>query len=377
MSETLLVIASSAPPDRKAYSRDLLDCLCYPAGHTAHFSYRAKWVEPGLFTRKIDPGGAPALIVLCDESKSGVSGFEFIPLRRARLLAIEPRSVLEAGQQDENTYITLRFELGPFVQLAPKTSKEDFARWNNWVKAGSPQPFPRDHASAASAKFVFERSGFEERATNDQQASWRELAEKIASTQSLANDYLFRVASVETRDRRGGLRELAPQSLLEHQGYRVDAPGSYVVNLAWQHAAKPAPVAASSSESVVLTGPLSSSFGRHTEARLLVRVGRVYEEETVTVVLAHQDRSVSSPVANLLFILRPARWLLPTIVALLSIGALMTGVSKDVVAELTSAGSWANSNAAAIAWLLKAAGAVAVGTGGYMGFRRLPKGMGL
>lgn len=373
MSQTVLVIGTSAPSDREVYSRDLLDCLCYPVGHTAQFSYRAKWVEPGLFTRRISGNGIPSLVVLCD----GSSEFDFIPLRRATLLAIEPRSVLEAGQQDENTHITLRFALGPFVQLSPKTAQEEFQRWNEWIKGGTPRPFPRDHPSESSAKFIFERSGFEERTISDQQVSWRELAEKISRTQSLADSYLFRVVGVESQDKRDRSSELASRSFLMQQVYDVSTPGSYIVKLTWQQSTKPAPMAACSSDSAILIGPLTSSFGRHTEGSLLVRVRRVYEEEMVNVVLTEHDGGVNSPVANLLFRLRPSKWLLPAIVLLLSLGALMTGVTKDAISELTSSGTWANAHAGAIAWLLKATGAIAVGTGGYLGFRRLPKGIGL
>ena len=377
MSQTVLVMGTSAPSDRKAYSRDLLDCLCYPIGHTAQFSYRARWVEPGLFTRKISNAGIPSLVVLCDGPSAAGSQFDFVPLRHVTLLAVEPRSVLETGQQDENTYITLRFVLGPFVQLSPKTADVEFRRWDEWIKGGTPCPFPRGHPSESSARFVFERSGFEEQTKSDQQVSWRELAARISRTQSLADSYLFRVAGVESRDKHGRSSEVAPTNFLEQQGYDVSSPGSYVVKLLWQQSTKPAPMASSSSENAIPIGPLTSSFGRHTEGSLLIRVRRVYEEEMVNIVLTQDNEGVNSPVANLLFRLSPPKWLLPAIVLLLSLGALMTGVTKDAIAELTSSGTWANAHGGAIAWLLKATGAIAVGTGGYLGFRRLPKGIGL
>ena len=85
-----------------------------------------------------------------------------------------------------------------------------------------------------------------------------------------------------------------------------------------------------------------------------------------------EDTLARSARAEFLVTIDPPSWILPLVITLLAIGAFFTGVSENMVKEITRTGE----HAVVIGYVVKGFGTVLVGIGGYLGFRKLPSAAG-
>ena len=145
MSTEMVVVATSSPKNRPEYLADLLDCLAYPDGHTAAFSYRFKWIDPGIVFSASEQGSLPGLVVYCAQVP-GSDEFTFYPLRHVTVLGFEPLEVLKKNQQDLDTYVSVQLRLGPCVQVSPRAQEEQWTNWSRWIAGAKPRPFPQNRS---------------------------------------------------------------------------------------------------------------------------------------------------------------------------------------------------------------------------------------
>ena len=68
---------------------------------------------------------------------------------------------------------------------------------------------------------------------------------------------------------------------------------------------------------------------------------------------------------------RRPRWILPTAVALLAGGTMLTGTASETTEALAPTVEWLQTHTGAVVWSLKALGGLAVAIGAYLGFSRL------
>jgi hypothetical protein len=382
MSTETIVIATSSPKDRPEYLADFLNCLAYPKGHTATFSYRYKWIEDGVAQRIKDlkNGESLAGLVVYCASKAGSSEFSYYPVRHASIIGIEPREILRLNQQNDDTHFSIQLELGRYVSISPRKQSQ-WDVWSKWVSHQDPSPLPENNVHGSSAIFVFQRTGFaEESDTVDQETSWTQIINKLVEVPILKDCCFFRIGEVHEKKAPGQKLQVKRDSGLGSI-YSLQSPGEFLIDLKWHRPGLEVPKANVVASSVSIVGPITRSFGRQTHGTILLKVARLYETETVALEFTYSNSALGteSPTPRLLFSIKPAGWILVTVVVLLAIGSFLTGMTKEAVEQvmhLVPILSPFAQAAAVFSWAAKALGAFLVGLGGYLGFRRLPKGLG-
>lgn len=383
MSTETIIIATSSPDNRPEYLADLLNCLAYPEGHTAAFSYRYKWIEDGVAYRIKDSSSGSTLaglVVYC-ALQPDTTEFSYYPVRHVNIVGIEPRELLEAGSKDADSHFSIQLELGRYIRISPRDRDQQWVAWSQWLSNQSARPLPQNHPNKDSARFVFQASGFAERNdTVDQETSWTEVINKLAEKPALKDCCFFRIGEVREKKASGKKLQVQRDPGLGSL-YSLQSPGEFLIDLRWHRPGIEVPKANVATTSVSVVGPITRNFGRQTRGKLLLKVGRVYEAETVALEFTYSSATPGSesPTPRLLFLVRPAGWVLRIVIALLALGSLLTGMTKEAVEQVMHAIPILQpyiQSAAVFAWAAKAVGAFLVGLGGYLGFRRLPKGLG-
>jgi hypothetical protein len=372
----ILVIATSAPVDRVAYRRDLLNCMCFPASISVYFSYRRKWIDP-LVLSQPPKEGDPVVIVLCDIPENPDEGYRFLPIRHARFDRIEP---LEFGRlTDPNLYLGVKFQLTSFFRLdETKPVDEQRRAWQRWLEAYPSHPRPRGSSYKGESHFVFRSKAPMEGPHLSEDRAWDLIIEHVASARTLKDCTLFRVAGMCE----GGGRDCTSLPLVDYvdgKALQVRAAKSY--RLLLQYFLDPTTISrppeklqpSVSTGSIKTSRPLLESIGTSTRASIIVSCDRVYENEVATLVIEDpHDNEAKSPRAEFPLLLKPQRGLLVLVVILLVLGVLATGVDADTVKELAPEPSWVEAHASGIADVMKLVGGALVGLAGYLGFRKIP-----
>ena len=214
-ADDLIVIAKSAPDNRPGYCLNLLNCHCYPAGLPMQFTYRKRYIdlrllqhgEEGLKGRKV-------LILFCDQP-SGKPDFKYIPLRFATFRRFAPKGVLDVA--DDDTRLVVEVLLGNYVNADPASGSTQPDDWQKWFENQCPtyRPLPPGHPDEnARSRWVVPTANLpepkDERSTS---ARWISLSERLATSQSLKDCNLFRVAGIAR-----GVGEQADSVPLVQQG---------------------------------------------------------------------------------------------------------------------------------------------------------------
>ncbi len=199
----LVVIATQASGSRPAYRRDLLSCLAYEDGHRVSFLYRRRWIAETLRGRGAD--GRTALLVYCHppapEDATGIAAGrpKYVPLRYVTFEEIGPRALLDGDLATDDTYVTVTFTLGKFVNVAPSTLQATFQSFDNAVGG-----YPRCPKPGNDADWVFELEppaglGSDESAG----IAWPAIVSHLAGTDALAGCTFMTLAGMVRLDKSG------------------------------------------------------------------------------------------------------------------------------------------------------------------------------
>jgi hypothetical protein len=389
----IIVIATSTPPNRPAYRRDLLNCLCYPNGTSVRFSYRKRWIEEQLMNRWIEHhrsktlhlfGNIPALIVFCDIPESPDQDFKFLPLRYAQFEGFEPPEILERAALD--VQIAVRFKLDRFIYLVPAEIEKQRAMWQAWMLDQSgkhPRPISEDKIESTRTNLVFTARRFQEGLEAPEETSWVRLSEQISRARTMQESSLFRLIGVYEASSPSKQKHVRIKEQYGHRCYVFEAGKSYIINLQFYLDAGKARIPRSlvthvSTRAILLSKPLIKNIGLSTEVEIIVNTSKVYSGEIATLVIEDViDKGIPHMArAEFVVLLQPERWL-PLVVLLVAFGTFFTSVSpemvKDILTLLRAATSLAN-DTALIAYIIKGLGSVLVAVGAYLGFRKLPSG---
>ena len=407
MTQDYVFIATSATAERPVYRQDLLECLSRPAGHEASFTYRARWIEQRLLGQSIPGIGLPGILVFCDRPPEGRTEYTYYPLRKIYILEVEPRELLKSGQWNNDTYFTIRLKLDDYLDVDPADPNGNFNEWNNWFQRYQQRPRFTGVPNSNAVHFVFKQPDFPDKTGAGDDISWRLIVDRLGQTSSLEDCFFYRVVAISSLRKGGGTSDGFFRQTIENlraktlsrlskgrrvpgqirtiefygkQAYILSSRRHCTLEMTWfrpDNAREPEVV--TSSDKVTLIGPLTKSYGKYVSGKVRILAKQVFEEETVAL-------DIVSPSAQgefkekFYFVLRPSKGLLLLIVSLLAIGSLFTGVTHETLkdlSELSGKLSWLGSNVHIGVWGIKALGAVFVGLGGYLGFRRLPKGTGV
>jgi hypothetical protein len=368
----LMVIATSAPTDRPGYRRDLLSCLCYPSGISVLFSYRIRWIEKNLINDHERLKNSRALIVFCDIPDDPAQNFRFLPLRYARFVCFEPEELLQSNDLD--THIAVRFTLNRYAYPTPVAKQQE------WMLAqGDKFPRPRGHKDDKKSHLVLLTKDFQEGTQVSDAESWINLTKELAASKTLADCSFFRVADIKEQSYKS-LKSVAIEDFRIYKARVFESGKSYGINMQFYldpgKASPPKTLTPHiSTESIKLTRPLIENIGQQTNATIIANCSRVYFREIATLVIEDpEDRNSHTARAEFIVILKPAKWVLPTVVVLLILGTFSSSISSDSIKEFAQEGSGLHSHAAGFEFVFKAVGSLLVGLGAYLGFRKIPSG---
>jgi hypothetical protein len=382
IASDVLVLATSAPADRVAYRRDLLNCMCFPDSISVHFTYRRKWIDPDVLANSPKEGD-PVVIVLCDipDPAHPDKGYGFLPIRHGRFTQFDPPNY--SGVTDPDRYIGVKFQLGPIFRVDETTPVEaQRLTWQHWLEAYPTHPRPRGSSYSGQSHFVFRWPPPTEGTDLPEDRAWALIAEQIARARTLADCTLFRVAGM-CQDESRACTSLPLVRYADIMALRLRAAKSYRLLLQYyldpkRNSRPPEELRPSvSTESINTSRPLLESIGTSTRASIIVTCARVYESEVATLIIENpKDDEAKFPRAEFPVMLKPQRGLLILVLTLLVLGVLATGVSADTIEELTPTESWIATHANGVADAAKLVGGALVGLAGYLGFRKLPGGGG-
>ena len=376
----ILIIATSAPSNRPAYRRDLLNCFCYPNGTNVYFSYRKRWIDNELLTetKKLNENDK-VLIVFCDnqDGQDGQADFNFIPLRYATFIGFEPKTQIAIAE--ENSHIAVKFKLGDFVKYeGPLGSENKMDAWTKWMKLQPSCPRLEGHPSAEKSKFVFVANNFKDGDSKDNNLSWLELAKVMATGKTLKNCSFYRISNINEISYPQKDINLTKIKSLDRNFFAFKPSKTYMINLQYyldhQKASTPKIlIPRTSTQSINISFPLVENIGLSTRATVFATCKRVYETEFASLVIEDpEDKDIHVARAELSILIEPVKWLLPTMVSLIAIGAFSTGISKELVENTFSGIPFITSNVFTIIILVKILGSCLVGLGSYLGFRKIP-----
>jgi hypothetical protein len=136
----MLVLLSSAAPNRPRYADDIVRVLALPPGAQMQFRYDRRWVAPSVIAQIPREQLADEPILICFlAADSGPHGFEILPIRFARLIRAEL----------VGTSCLLIFEARDFVDEIDDSAVR--AAVSTSIRAKLPGPSP-----ASDALFAFE-----------------------------------------------------------------------------------------------------------------------------------------------------------------------------------------------------------------------------
>jgi hypothetical protein len=195
MSDTIVVISTSAPNDRPGYRRDLLKCVCLPNGSPVWFTYRRRWIDAELLQNKERYQGRDAVIVFCDVQANRNDTFHFIPIRYAKIVHIDYEGA--ASSNDPNAYIAINFSLEGYVRYSDVSNEMNY--WQNWItNQGSSDNYPRtrNHPEEGKARFLFTRSRPTLAKDTPEKTSWAYMCSHLDNAQTLHQCTLYRITEI-------------------------------------------------------------------------------------------------------------------------------------------------------------------------------------
>jgi hypothetical protein len=394
--DKILVISTSAPinpnkPERHRprYRREFLKCLCYPKDTNIRFTYRKKWIDPDLL--KLKPhelSQIPAIILFCDkvtDASSGKEVFRYIPVRFARVRKISSDEFLK--HSDDETYLSVSLQLDRFVHWLnnPTQSQE----WDAWAQTLKHRPRPLGDPDEKDALFLFSASNFQEIQIDDQEETdniaWENLVERLSSAETLTDCVFYRFLgiykdnfSTETKPQKKKRKTIANDYYLERSVYKLHSGNTYSLELRFfvdpgKIGYPTGLIPRTSSQTLKISQPLDASEGITTRTLILINCSTVYKKELITLTVADSnDEKAQSAQAEFLIMIEPQRWQLVSVVLLLAIGALVTGISADMLRAIFQPGNFIHDNATSLEGIVKIIGTIFVGLGAYWGFGKLP-----
>ena len=370
----IIVLATSAPPSRPGYRRDLLEALCHSDGTLVRFTYRKKWIEEELLTNN-SKESKQALIVFCDLPKQEDGDFAlFLPLRYVNSLSFEPVGLTNKTNPDD--YITVSFTLGSFVNCGSSKIEDKVNVWQQWLLSQDGKyPRPMKHPESEKGKFVFIAQDFIEDEIEDQSSSWLKLTDMLSSSETLRGSVFYRIEGLFESHQRAKQEPIPSTPYMGQPAWYLKSGKHYRLDLQFyldpsRSAPPPTLAPRSSTKSIVLSQPIWRSIGLGRDATIFLRSETVFSDEVASLVIEDpQDTEAKSAQAQFLLVIKPARGLLITAVVLVAIGTAMTAISSDLIKSLANQGSFMYLYAQNIAIASKAIATALVAFGVYLSRR--------
>lgn len=332
----ITVLATSAPPSRPGYRRDLLESLCHCDGTLVRFTYRKKWIEEGLLKSNIQKP-KQALIVFCDLPKREDQDFAlFLPLRYVSSLSFEPGDLAKKANPDD--YITVSFNLGRFVNCGPGKIEDKVNVWRQWILSQNGKyPRPIKHPESEKGKFVFIAEDFEEAELDDQSLSWLKFADVLSRSETLRGSVFYRIEGLFEANQQAKQKAVPRMPYMGQPAWYLKSGKHYRLDLQFyldpsQSAPPPTLAPRSSTKSIVLSQPIWSSIGLGRDATIFLRSETVFSDEVASLVVEDpQDTMAKSAQAQFLLVIKSARGVLITAIVLVAIGTAMTAISSELI----------------------------------------------
>jgi hypothetical protein len=370
----MLILATRAD-QRPRYRLDLINCLAYPEGVAARFTYRRRWIDPDIIHGAIPLEGLQGLIVLCDTSDGPGIEYPFLPLRHIVVHAFEPQGFLAAP--DDDLFIGVEFSLGRYINIEAGQSAAWRTTWQRWLEGYSERPRPGNLA-AGSQRWMFSLDNFAESAiVNPPDVTWQLIATEAARSNALASSTLFRVSGLCSPN----TPNCDSIPLVDYVGTKaleIRSGKSSILSLDFyldpMKSAPPASLVEPSTNSTTLTisQPMFRTIGLSTTASIVLTCAQIYADDVAVIVIENpMDTDARAPRVEFPVKLRKQRGLLFIVLFLLVAGALGTGVSSTTITEIWSRG-WMSTHASEVSDVLKLVGSAFVGIAGYLGFHKLP-----
>jgi hypothetical protein len=371
-SSTLLIIATSAPPLRLAYRRDLLSCLGYPDGHRVSFTYRRKWIAEGVFGGNLKD--RLALLVYSYEpadatsDKKGLGNrYSYVPLRFAKFDTLEPAVLVKSDNATPDTYFTASFYLGSFVDVNPVTLPSVRGFCEDAIRAHARPPA----VPTAHLPWLFDLdTPWTVREAKDQEVAWAAIVEMLSHTESLQDCKFVQLGGLSRSaesPKAPGVPTVrpGPTRYVDAPVYALSSGENYrlvLTYLADPASETPKPTVSVTAGALEVSEPIFASVGQTRNATLLVRCKPVYADELSTVVVDHAGSAEGKAPRFMLLVKVEPRRVLRFLPIVLVLGFFLSSL---IVSDFED--SW--HPAVGLAKLL---GAVMVGSGVWWGFRRLP-----
>lgn len=367
----VLVTTAGAGQHRPQYIRDLLTCAGSPDQHRATFSYQLKWIGDGVLDEPRRLVGAKAIVVFAFLANEKDKGFRFHPIRTATIVDFVPREIVEEQLLRRDSYVGLRFELGPLVPVSPRGVEALETSCTAWVGGYLQHPRPDGPQSRflfylPAYDFVTEEVG--------EETSWIAHADALATADVLRGATVFRAQRLVTS--RG---KEAPFDPDRGPGtYRLTSRRRYELHVHTNTRAleqDPEYKAASADELVKATlsdsevairrsQPVTFGVGRESRATIYLHAEPASATEVATLIVDGALATGLSPRVEYVIEVKPGY---------LSLAFGLFAVTAGIALASTSVTDW--KHAAAIgaigALLLKAFGGLLVAVGSYIAFRRI------
>ncbi len=358
------------------YKRDLLNACCLADQWTIEFGYKKSYVPPDLLSdikEKLE--NHPAVIVFCEPvyDKETDTYYRYHPVRRGTILT---------ATKDLAEGLTLRIRLlDAFNYSADEHVKrvEDFQAFVN----GNPnRPRTKISDPLRGVPNIFVRSA-SECLPNDFWSPWARywysLVNYLRALKGLNDSYFIRFKPPAAAKQRGD----SPFPMATHdQGRRPrwKLAGGKSYELALECRVGPKAVTrairlVTKPDLIGVVGPFIRQSADGTEVEFLVAVKNLFQVDfsLFEAGVGSGDECVSSELGGVVEV-RPNRSLLFLTLALLVGGPIVLSLDSALLDRWFGTPSeqspyWHGTTAL---WVAKAVGAVMLGIGGYLGFRKLP-----
>lgn len=360
----MILLFAAISSERPFHKRDLLNVCCEPNGAPITFGYRSKWVSPTATIAPLED--RRALIVFTEVISSGdpesgaqtgaPASFRFHPIRLARITRATP----------DYDAVAFELELGRFADYKrSQTDIDDFlGRFERYVSEGE-----RPHPAETRKLSRYVRGG-PDFAGDDFKGDWISLVHHMRELEG------FRDATFIAGTYYDGTPTL-PSTLLKDCGYN-DGRATYrrrggtmeemVLRMIPGPGAKPAiPELVIKDSLASVSGPFVRQHSSGFEARFVLAFARTFQDDTSMMsVRIPIDKSAAmtfvSPELQALVRTTPSRVMLALAIGCLVGGTFLLSLTAEQVADIPMLSMP----------LVKVSGALVMGLGAYIGFKKLP-----
>ena len=351
---------------RPLYKRDVLNVCCEPPDSQIQFAYQLKWIAEPLRAKPKELKLQKALIIYC-AATSQEHIYKFYPVREAII----------ADVTDESGFITLSLKLGPFFNYSTYGNgvNDVITRFQEYViqrTTDHPNNLEKSDKNEPKARFVREDENWGEAKYCQE---WASLVRYVYNVEGLHDAVFF---SVQDKNNFGGKPIPLfpnPANAEYPTSYLLKSGGSYTISvflMSGRRALYKDPELKIKESVASVSGPFVRQRSSGFQADFDIQCKRSFDEERsmLTLRVPSGPNAFESPVSDVLIRLAPRKGVLAFAVTFLTVGGLFISLTPEVLGQIPlikqiHPSDW-------LSLIFKIVGVIMLGTGSYVGFRKLP-----